>query len=162
MQPSGWDLGGTSYSPIIARKNLHDDAEFDVTAMIDLVFMMNIYFLVTFLTAALGEVDLPSAKNVTPLDPETAVMFTVLSGLNDESVTVHLVDRPESEQITDDEEQDQAIHAAVEQGAAAGKTAVLIKAEKHVSLRQLFRLMSAATVEGMKIHVAVLELDKPS
>jgi biopolymer transport protein ExbD len=162
VQPSGWDLGGASYSPLIVRKNLHEDAEFDITAMIDLVFMMNIYFLVTFLTVALGEVDLPSAKNVTPLDPDTAVMFTVLAGLNDESVTVNLADRPESEQISDDEEQDQAIHAAVEQGAAAGKTAVLIKAEKHVSLRQLFRLMSAATVEGMKIHVGVLELDKPS
>jgi biopolymer transport protein ExbD len=162
VQPSGWDLGGTSYSPLIARKNLHDDAEFDITAMIDLVFMMNIYFLVTFLSAALGEVDLPSAKNVTPLDPEAAVVFTVLSGLNDESVTVHLADRPESEQITDDEEQDQAVHAAVREAAAAGKTAVLIKAEKHVSLRQLFRLMSAATVEGMKIHVGVLELDTSS
>ncbi len=159
MQPAGWDLGGTSYSPLIARKNLHDDAEFDITAMIDLVFMMNIYFLVTFLTAALGEVDLPSARHVIPLDMETAVVFTVMADLNDESVTLYLADGPKDEPLEEEEEQDRAIRQAVEEGTKLGKTDVLIKAEKHVCLRELFRIMSAANVEGSKIHVAVMEMD---
>jgi biopolymer transport protein ExbD len=160
MQSSSWDLGGTSYSPLIARKDLHDDAEFDITAMIDLVFMMNIYFLVTFLTAAMGEVDLPSAKNVTPLSADSAVVFTVLAGLNDDSVALLLPDTPEDRPIDDKEEQDRVIRQAVQDGIEEDKRDVLIKAESQVCLRELFRLMSAATVEGTKIHVAVMELDQ--
>ena len=34
-----------------------------MTPMVDLVFMMNIYFMVTWLTAALAEIDLPAASH---------------------------------------------------------------------------------------------------
>lgn len=155
------NLGGTIGSPLIARSDLHDDAEFDITAMIDLVFMMNIYFLVTFLTAALGEIDLPSASHVAPLDAETAVVLTVMAGLNDDSVSVHLAAGPDDTPMTEPEAQERATREAVEEGVASGKTDVLIKAEKNVCLRDLFRIMSAAAVEGVKIHVAVMEVDKP-
>lgn len=37
--------------PLVTHRPLRDDAKFDITAMIDLVFMMNIYFLVTTVTA---------------------------------------------------------------------------------------------------------------
>jgi hypothetical protein len=47
----------------------------------------------------------------------------------------------------------------VEQGVAAGKTDVLIKAEKKVRLGDLFRISTAAGVEGTKLHVAVTEKD---
>lgn len=162
MQPSGWNLGSSSYTPLIARRDLHDNAEFDITAMIDLVFMMNIYFLVTFLTAALGEVDLPSARHVTPLDVETAVVLTVMDQLNDESVTVYLADGEKGEPLNDAEQQERGIREAVAQGVSGGKTAVLIKAERNVCLRDLFRILSAATVEGVKLHVAVIEMDASS
>jgi len=127
--------------------------------MVDLVFMMNIYFLVAFLTAALGEVDLPSAAHVVPLDVDSAVVLTVLDSFDDDLVTVYLADGRKGEPLSEASEQDQGIREAVEQGVAAGKTAVLIKAERHVCLRELFRIMSAATVEEVKLHVAVLELD---
>ena len=42
------------YAGLFPKQTRHADAEFDITAMIDLVFMMNIYFLVTFVTAALN------------------------------------------------------------------------------------------------------------
>ena len=37
---------------LIPRKPISDDAHFDITAMVDLVFMMNIYFLVAWIVAA--------------------------------------------------------------------------------------------------------------
>ena len=55
---------------LISRGEHHDDAEFDITAMIDLVFLMNLYFLVTFITAALGELELPTANHCAALDGE--------------------------------------------------------------------------------------------
>lgn len=159
MQSAGVNLGGPSFDLLVARKPMHDDAEFDITAMIDLVFMMNIYFLVTFLTAALGEIDLPAATHVAALDADSAQILTLIGALDGESVTVHLGDGKSGEAVADAEEQDVRVREWVEQGAAAGKTAVLIKAEKKVRLRELFRVATAAAVEGAKLHIAVMERD---
>jgi biopolymer transport protein ExbD len=159
MHSSTFSLGGDGFEPLIARKQMHDDAEFDITAMVDLVFMMNIYFLVTFLTAALGEVNLPTATHVAALDADTAVTLTVLGTLDGEGVQVYLGDGEKGQAITDADEQDERVRATVEEAAGAGKTAVLIKAEKKVRLRDLFRVSSAAAVEGMKLHVGVMETD---
>ena len=146
-------------APLIARRNQGDDAEFDITAMIDLVFMMNIYFLVTFLTAALGEINLPAAAHVTGLDVDTAITLTVISSLDGDSVTVYLGDGEKGEAISGSEEQEERVREAVQQAADGGKTAVLIKAEKNVRLRELFRVSTAAAVEGIKLHVAVMAMD---
>jgi hypothetical protein len=51
------------------------------------------------------------------------------------------------------------VQAAVTEGVAAGKTAVLLKAEKKVHCADLHRIATAASVEGVKLHVAVLEKD---
>ena len=153
------NLGVEQQDLLLARKPLDDDAEFDVTAMIDLVFMMNIYFLVTFLTAAMGEIDMPSATHVAALDADTSVVITVLGALDGESVIVHLGDGKEGEEIRDADVQEERIRQWVEQGVNEGKTAALIKAEKKVRLRHLFMVSSAAAVEGVKLHVAVMEKD---
>jgi biopolymer transport protein ExbD len=159
MQTSSLNLGDPAFDPLIKRRHAHDEAEFDITAMIDLVFMMNIYFLVTFLTAALGEINLPSATHVAALDADTAVIVTILGSLDGESVSVYLGDGEAGAPISDADEQEVQIRTAVEQGIAEGKTAVLIKAERKVRLRELFRISSAAAVEGVKLHVAVTEID---
>lgn len=159
MQTSDFNLGSSASDQLVARRPDPDPPEFDITAMVDLVFMMNIYFLVTFVTVALGELNLPSADHATALDAETAVVLTVLRSLDGKSVTVYLGDGEKGEPVADGSEQEQRIAAAIEQGAAAGKTAVLLKAEKKVRLADLFRVASAASVEGMKLHVAVLEKD---
>ena len=146
-------------APLIARRSQADDAEFDITAMIDLVFMMNIYFLVTFLTAALGEINLPAAAHVAGLDADTAITLTVISSLDGDSVTVYLGDGEKGEPISGTDEQEERVREAVQQAADGGKTAVLIKAEKNVRLRELFRVSTAAAVEGIKLHVAVMAMD---
>jgi biopolymer transport protein ExbD len=159
MSAGTLNLGLEHVDSLVARNPLEDDAEFDITAMIDLVFMMNIYFLVTFLTAAMGEITLPSATHVAPLDPDTAVAVTVLGSLDGESITVYLGENAEGEQISDADMQEERIRKWVEQGVQEGKTAVLIKAEKKVRLKHLFRVSSACAVEGVKLHVSVMEKD---
>ena len=65
---------------LMPRKPLKDDAAFDITAMVDLVFMMNIYFLVAWIVAAVAEVDLPAAKHCVAADAEKAVVITITAG----------------------------------------------------------------------------------
>jgi biopolymer transport protein ExbD len=154
-------LVGTGYDDLIVRKPSSEPPEFDITAMVDLVFMMNIYFLVTFVTVALSGIDLPSASHVAPLDAESSVVLTVTGG-GAEPVVVYLGDREEGEAIRDVDQQEDRIRAAVEQGLAEGKHDVLLKAEKTMRLGDMFRISSAASsVEGVKLSVAVMEKDRP-
>jgi len=160
MESSSFSLGETGSDQLIARRLDPEPPEFDITAMVDLVFMMNIYFLITFVTVALGEVNLPTARHVTALDPDTAVILTVTRSLDGKSIAVYIGDGQKTEPITDTSQQEMRVRESVEQGKAAGKTAVLLKAEKKVRLSDLFRVATAASVEGIKLHVAVVEKDK--
>jgi biopolymer transport protein ExbD len=153
-------LGGTDSDELFARKTSTETPEFDVTAMVDLVFMMNIYFLVTFVTVALAEVDLPAATHVAPLDGDSSVVITIV-GDGDQAATIYIGDREKGERIGNRDQIAERVRAAVEEGAAAGKTDVLLKAEKSVRLADLFRVSAASGVEGMKLNVAVLEKSAP-
>lgn len=160
MNMAAFNLGESGAESLIARRPDSEPPEFDITAMVDLVFMMNIYFLVTFVTVAMGELNLPAATHVSALDADTAVILTLTRTLDGKSVVLHIGDSSKSEAITDPAQQEQRIQAAVEQGAAEGKKAVLLKAERKVRLGDLFRVASLASAsEGVKLHIAVFEKD---
>jgi biopolymer transport protein ExbD len=160
MQPGSPYFGALASDSLVGRKPHQETPEFDITAMVDLVFMMNIYFLVTFITVALAEINLPTASHCEALDSDEAVVLTVLGSLDGQVVSVSIGDGDEAVAVADPDEQAQRIAAAIEEGAAAGKTSVLIKAEKKVRLGELFRVATAAAAsEAMKLHVAVVEAE---
>jgi len=155
----------TSESPLdglFQRQQRQADAEFDVTAMVDLVFMMNIYFLVTFVLAISVEINLPAAVHVSALDPDKATVITVLAGPDWKTVFVYLGDGKKGTPVAEPDDQVTQISNAVERAAAEGKTAVLIKAEKGIRLREMKRIGSAAAREGMTLHIAIMEKDAAS
>ena len=60
--------------------------------------------------------------------------------------------------LSDMEEIERQVREAAEVGMAAGKEAVLIKAEKQVQLRDLVRIGGAmGDVEGIRLRLAVME-----
>jgi biopolymer transport protein ExbD len=144
---------------LMPRREVFADAEFDITAMVDLVFMMNIYFLVTFVTAALGEINLPAASHATALDGDTATVINVLAGPDYRSVRLYLGEKISGPPLVEPADQESRIADAVERAAAAGKIAVLIKAEKGIRLREIKRIAAAASRENMSLHIAVMEKD---
>jgi biopolymer transport protein ExbD len=145
-------------NPLLGRPPHREPPEFDVTPMVDLVFMMNIYFMVTFITLALAEIALPEAAHGGPLDADASIVFTVRGSLDGKSIAVTVGTGDEARPIADGDAQTEQIIAAVEEGVAAGKKDVLIKAEKKVRLGEVFRIASAAaSVEGVKLHDAVTE-----
>ena len=141
---------------LVPRKPLADDARFDVTAMVDLVFMMNIYFLVSWIVAATAEVDLPAARHCIAADADAAVVITITAG---QSPSVYLGDARPGGAIQPDEVE-WRLKKAAEDGKNEGKTFVLVKAEKLVRLRDLVRISAAAcSVKGMKLNLVVMEKD---
>jgi biopolymer transport protein ExbD len=147
---------------LFPRLHRHPDAEFDITAMIDLVFMMNIYFLVTFITVALGEINLPAASHAAPLDRDKATVITVLAGPDWRTVFVYLGEGKKGTPIMEPDDQVNQIANEVERAAAQGKTDVLIKAEKGIRLREIKRISAAAAHEGMKLNIAIIEKESGS
>lgn len=144
--------------PLIRRRRVHHEAHFDITAMIDLVFMLNIFFLVTTVAAAQLEMDLPVVRHCVPTDPTEAVVISLVVN-NPQSISVYLDDASTGEGLTEPEEQARAVNEAVEEAARSGKRIVLIKAEREVKLRDVKRIGVAATRNnaGMELRMAVIE-----
>lgn len=145
-------------NPLTPRRPIHDEANFDITAMIDLVFMMNIFFLVTTVGASMAEIDLPAARHCAPADRDTSVIVTILASPDRGPGQVFVEDTPEGQPIVDLAQQERAIREAVEAGVRAKKTTVLIKAEKNVRLRDVARVGATAnSVPGIELKVSVIE-----
>ncbi len=139
-----------------------EDPEFDVTAMVDLVSLMNIYFLVSWVMAMAGEVDLPAAKNCVAGDPETSVMVIVKKG-DEKGSSVIIGEDGDGEVLTDRAVILAKVTEAVKAGAkeAKPKDTLLIKAEREVPLKDVSHVASAAAAaEGFKLRLAVQEKEK--
>src|SRR5689334_9319531 len=135
-----------------------EDAHFDVTPLVDLVFMMNIYFLVVWVVTALAEVNLPPAKHVVASDADSMVVLAMVN--KDGQTGVFVGDAGTDPPLTSPAEIDARVRRAVEDGAKENKEMVLIKAAREVKLRDLAKISSIVTsVSKMKIRLAVMEKD---
>lgn len=153
---------GSEFASFTGRKPVLDHAEFDITAMIDLVFMMNIFFLVTSVGAVMAEVDLPAARHVRAADEENSVVITMVIRGDPRSPIVFIGNENEGQAISDPDEQVERVAAAVEAGPkdAEGKISVLLKAERKVRFGDVVRVSGAVgAVENAKLYAAVLEMD---
>ncbi len=144
--------------PIVSRGSLDHHSEFDITAMIDLVFMMNIYFLVTTITASLADINLPAATHCSPADLEDSVVITILAGTDRPTGGILIGDDTDGEPIVDAETQQREVLRAVEEGVRTQLNSVIVRAEKDVPLRDVMRVARvAASIEGVELKVSVME-----
>jgi biopolymer transport protein ExbD len=157
MQLGSFNLEPSDSGELMPHRTEEEPPEFDITAMVDLVFLMNLYFLVTFLSVVMGELALPPADHASPLNADTAVILSLARSLDGQSVIVYVGDAAKAEPINDVAEQEERVKAAIEEGVAAGKTSLLLKAESKVRLADLFRISSLLSGHDLKLHIGVLE-----
>lgn len=135
------------------------EADMDITPMIDLTFLLLIFFLVSSTPDKSTVVDLPEANHGVGVSQLNSVIFTVgMGGLN--VAPVYAADgRVPGTELSDDlEVRSSQIVAAVEEGFRENRTNVIIKADRNVAYREVARVVKAVSqVEGVKIHLAVLE-----
>jgi biopolymer transport protein ExbD len=156
--PAGASAGPPALgeATLVPRKSLVDEARFDITAMVDLVFMMNIYFLVCWITSALAEVNLPPARHGRAVDGDMAVTITITREKGQPPL-FYLGERKPGRELSSQEILAR-VGPMVEEGQRAGKNIVLIKAERGVRFRDVARVAAAASeIKGMKLHLAVME-----
>ncbi|MHC4178888.1 MAG: ExbD/TolR family protein [Planctomycetota bacterium] len=142
--------------PVLKRRRLRETADISITPMIDITFLLLIFFLVASIPDATIAVQLPPARHGKAVNPRTSVILTVAEGGREGGATVYLGDGKVGRVLTQDNE----ITDAVRAGFGEGKLTVLIKAEKGVKHREVSRVSAAAArVEGIRLHLAVLEVE---
>ncbi|MCA9148422.1 MAG: biopolymer transporter ExbD [Planctomycetales bacterium] len=145
--------------PLIKRRSL-DDNEMDITPMIDITFLLLIFFLVAGKLDQDAPVELPPARHGTAVSVKSAAIITVGKGSGD-AAEVFLGDGKSPENMLDSrdpEGQEQAIVAFIEESLQSGKDNVLIKAERGVKHRDVARVSGAVGKVGKDLYVAVLEV----
>ena len=147
--------------PVLPRRPVRDTAEMDITPMIDITFLLLIFFLVCSTASVQTAVELPPARHGTGVSDRTSVVITVADRGAPGPALVYLADGRKGRPLAGDEEAQAAeIAQAVEQGLLEGKSTVLVKAEKSVKHGETWRVYTAAgRVEGIRLHVAVLEIE---
>lgn len=138
--------GGDDFAP----KKKAADGELDITPMIDVTFLLLIFFMVSSTMQASKKEQLEPAKNVNKSNPESMIEVSVLAPTSSGATPVMLVDNKE---IT---LEDLAAHI-VENAEVANRTMV-VSADRDVPNGFLAKVYKAASeVEGMTFHLAVEE-----
>ena len=146
--------------PLPIRKQKFEEAHFDITAMIDLVFMMNIFFLVTSIASSMADLDLAPAKHVRAAELDKSIVVSIISTGVGKPPLVQLETENGTETLPEGSEQDARLEEAIEAGFNQGKSVLLIKAERGILHRDVAHIAGkAAAHEGLKINLAVLEFD---
>ena len=148
------DLG-----PVLPRRPVKDTADMDITPMIDITFLLLIFFLVCSTMDQQAGVQLPPARHGIAVDERSSVIITIEPRGVGRPPAVYLEDGTTGTPLDDDHDtQEEMIVEEVEKGVLGGKPNVLVKAAMGVKHGEVSRVAAAAArVEGIRLHMAVLE-----
>jgi biopolymer transport protein ExbD len=145
----------------LRRPSRMDEIDMDITPMIDMTFLLLIFFLVSSTPDQQTAIDLPPAQHGVGVAQLESVVFTVAEGgLNVAPVYAADGRIPGTELPDDPAARRDRVRELVEEGFREDKTNVVIKGDKNVAHRDVAQLVKAASqVNGVKIHLAVLDTE---
>lgn len=140
-------------------KKQRTDEEPDITPMIDVTFLLLVFFLVASTPDQQTAIELPNALHGIPVSQLTSVVFTIGDGGGELAPLFEADGKlPEFALSNDEKERNQQIEEAIRRGFAENKTTIVIKADQSVAYRQVDKVIRAASrVEGVQLHLAILE-----
>ncbi len=133
------------------------DDELDITPMIDITFLLLIFFLVSSKMTAEQAVDLPKARHGGVVAGKESVIIIMKRGSGDAAEVRKSDGSPFS---IDTEQQNAEIAEYVQQGLDAGKKHVIIRAEgsvRHGEIGRVSGAISESLENGEHINIAVME-----
>ncbi len=143
------------------RRGRREAQSFDIMPMIDITFLLLIFFTVAMTPDAMTAVDLPPARNGMAVSARQAVVITLADRGNGQA-EVYLADgRLPAARLPADGDFNEAIGRYVERGQAEGKNAVLIKAEGNLLEGEVQKTVAAVSqVPQVRLFFAVLEAER--
>jgi biopolymer transport protein ExbD len=134
----------------------------DITPMIDITFLLLIFFLVASRMDADIQVSLPPARHGTAVATKNSVILTVAQGTGEQAKVYKGDGADPTLQLANEDPSDQEAEIVdyVQTALDDGKENVLVKAERNVKHREVARVAKAiGLVDGAKLFVAVLEVE---
>jgi len=146
----------------LSRKRRVSDAEMDITPMIDIVFLLLIFFLVASKMDAAASVLLPPARHGDPVSEDNAIVVLVRKGTGNQIVVARRDGTPFA---ADPKQQEQEIGEYVEAGMTGSAPfteplqRIIVKAERDVKEGDVARVADAIgkVAETPMLDYAVLE-----
>lgn len=132
------------------------DDHIDLTPMVDTVFQLLTFLLLTYQVSSEAAVAMPEARHGVGVDETEAAVLTIARPTAEDApaaVYFGLKTDPARQLLDDD-----AIQQAVEQAVVDGKQRVVLQADAEVPHGEVLRVAGAAArVEGVSIHIGVEE-----
>jgi biopolymer transport protein ExbD len=147
---------------LLRKRRAAEEAEMDITPMIDCTFLLLIFFLVASRMDAPLEIELPPARHGGAVVIKESIIITVAKGKG-EQAEIYKGDNTDAQNLVEGAnvvEQEDALVRYVEQQAntTPPKRYVLIKGEKGIKHREVARVAKAAArAEVEQLYVAVME-----
>ena len=150
---------------VLPVRRRQEDTEMDITPMIDITFLLLIFFIVASKLDSDASVALPTARNVGAINMQDAIVITVADG---EPAKIYLGDTVDPAALVTGGsplEQEEAIRQYVNDAIAAdsSKKYIVIKASGSVRHRDFARVAKAAGAEAIEaidnstMYAAVME-----
>lgn len=143
---------------MISRRKM-DEVEIDITPMIDITFLLLIFFIVASKLDEGATVELPKAKHGTSVAMKSSAVLTIAPA--GEQAAIYCGEGQSDETLiksTSPDDQEEEIIAYLEEQINAGKTEVIIMAEKGVRHGEVARVSKAVGKIGSDtLFVAILE-----
>lgn len=133
------------------------DDELDITPMIDITFLLLIFFIVSSKMNAEQAVELPKARHGGVVAAKESVVIIMKRGSGDQAEVQKADGKPFSQ---DTEQQNVEIADYVTAGIDGGKKHVIIRAEgsvRHGEIGRVSEAISQSMEEGEVINIAVME-----
>jgi biopolymer transport protein ExbD len=153
---------GDIMEPLIRSKTL-EETEMDITSMIDLTFLLLIFFLVAGKMDPSGQLQLPPARYGKPVVEKSSIILTLAAGEEGKAVVycgngINDQTRVRSGDLAVQE--DEVANYVEKEFLAGAKENVLIKAGKGIKQREVWRISKAATRNEsvQQLYVAVTEV----
>lgn len=149
-------------APLRFPRRRVEEAEMDITPMIDVTFLLLIFFIVASKMDPQKAIDLPSAQHGLPVAAKSAATLIVAKGSGDDVIIYKGASKDPQNRVTgelaaQDEQIEQFVADQIH--GAPPKRNVLIMAEKGIHYRHVDRVARAASrvMEDELLYVAVLE-----
>jgi biopolymer transport protein ExbD len=142
------------------RPKRDDDTEMDITPMIDITFLLLIFFLVTSRPDSATGLNLPLAIHGDVVSQRKSTVFTITEGGIDMAPAYKGEGvNPQDLLPENPEQRREEIRKWIEDGFMKEKDEIVVKADRGVSCRQVDEvLQSISKVKGVKvIHIGVLD-----
>lgn len=137
------------------KKKKTEDADLDITPMIDVVFLLLIFFMVTSTMDEQKAANVPPAKHGVGADANKATIVSVIADEAGGTGRVVLGDSPDGEEIVNLD----LVRRYVQASFNEGKELVIIKAERDVKEGRVQEVLKVlADIDGLKFAIGVQDV----